>query len=67
MYNHITNFNKLVAELMNLEESIKDEDKTIMLVSSLLIEYDHLITTILHGNNKITFDEICVASYNNEI
>lgn len=67
MYNHISNFNKLVAKLLNLEQSIKDNDKTILLVTSLPSEYDHLITMILHGKGKITFDEVCAALYNNEI
>ncbi|XP_024024827.1 uncharacterized protein LOC112092567 [Morus notabilis] len=36
-------------------------------VTSLLSEYDHIVTTILHGKDKITFDEVCAALYNNEI
>lgn len=67
MYNHISDFNKLVAELINLKESFKDEDKAILLVSSLLIEYNHIVAALLHEKDKITFHKVCAASYNNEI
>ena len=64
---HIALFNKLVADLLNLEENVKDEDKALLLLASLPDEYDHLITTILHGKNEVTFDEVYNALYNTEI
>lgn len=67
MYNHITYFNKLAAKLINLEESIKDKDKAILLMSSLPIEYNHRFTMIHYRKDKTTFDKACVALYNNEL
>ena len=64
---HIILFNKLVADLLNLEENVKDEDNAWLLLASLLDEYDHLVTTLLHGKDEVIFDEMCNALYNTEI
>ncbi|KAL5865755.1 hypothetical protein ACOSQ3_003269 [Xanthoceras sorbifolium] len=64
---HITAFNQLVADLLNLDETFKDEDLALMLLASLPDEYDHLITSLLIGKDKVSFDEVCTALYSHEI
>lgn len=49
MNDHITAFNQLVENLLNLDETFKDEDLALMLLSSLPDEFEHLETTLLHG------------------
>ena len=63
---HIALFNKL-ADLLNLEENVKDEDKALLLLASLSDEYDHLVTTLIHGKDKVIFNEVYNALYNTEI
>ena len=48
MNDHITLFNQLVADLLNLDVKFEDEDLALMLLSSLPDEFEHLETTLLH-------------------
>ncbi|PON41859.1 hypothetical protein PanWU01x14_286250 [Parasponia andersonii] len=64
---HIDTFNQLIADLLNLDETFKDEDKTMLLIGSFPDELDHLCITLLHGNEKLFFDEVSATLYNHEI
>ena len=64
---HIILFNKLVADLLNLEKIVKDENKALLLLASLPNEYDHLVTTLFHDKDNVTFNKVCNALNNIEI
>ncbi|PHU12158.1 Acetate/butyrate--CoA ligase AAE7, peroxisomal [Capsicum chinense] len=66
MNEHIM-FNKLVADLLNLDVKFKDEDLALMLLSSLRNEFEHLETMLLHGKENISLDVICSAFYSYEL
>uniref|UniRef100_A0A5B7BZJ7 Putative copia LTR rider n=1 Tax=Davidia involucrata TaxID=16924 RepID=A0A5B7BZJ7_DAVIN len=66
MLKHLDNFNKVLADLQNLDEEIKEEDKALLLLNSLPDSYDHLTTTLLYGKDKIKFDDVSNALVNNE-
>ena len=66
MSEHLNDYNKILADLQNLEVEIKDEDKALLLLNSLRDTYDHLITTLLYGNNEIKFNDVSNALTNNE-
>ena len=66
MNDHVNSFNKILADLLNLDEKFEDEDKALLLLNSLPDEYDHLTTTLLHGKDSITFDAVCSALYRSE-
>ena len=66
MNHHVNSFNKILADLLNLDEKFYDEDKVLLLLNSLPNEYDHLTTTFLHGKDSITFDVVCSTLYNSE-
>ncbi|KAK5803675.1 hypothetical protein PVK06_031324 [Gossypium arboreum] len=66
MNDHVNSFNKILADLLNLDEKFEDEDKALLLLNSLPDEYDHLTTTLLHGKDTITFDAVCSALYRSE-
>ncbi|KAK5773311.1 hypothetical protein PVK06_049617 [Gossypium arboreum] len=63
MNDHVNSFNKILADLLNLDEKFEDEDKALLLLNSLPDEYDHLTTTLLHGKDTITFDAVYSALY----
>ncbi|KAG8480173.1 hypothetical protein CXB51_024954 [Gossypium anomalum] len=63
MNDHVNSFNKILADLLNLDEKYEDEDKVLFLLNSLSNEYDHLTTTLLHGKDTITFDAVCSVLY----
>ena len=61
MNDHITNFNQLVIDLLNLDVTFNDEDKALMLLGSLPEEFEFLETTLLHGKAEVTFSEVTAA------
>uniref|UniRef100_A0A5B7BZN6 Retrovirus-related Pol polyprotein from transposon TNT 1-94 n=1 Tax=Davidia involucrata TaxID=16924 RepID=A0A5B7BZN6_DAVIN len=66
MLKHLNSFNKVLADLQNLGEEIKEEDKALLLLNSLPDSYDHLTSTLLYGKDKIRFDDVSNALVNNE-
>lgn len=67
MNDHITLFNKLIVDLLDLDESINNEDKSLLLLTSLPSEYDHLTITLLHEKDEVSFDKVCFVLYNNKL
>ena len=66
MNDHVNSFNKILADLLNLDERFEDEDKVLLLLNSLPDEYNHRTTTLLHGKDNVTFDDVCSALYNSK-
>ena len=64
---HITKFDSLVTDLLNLDEKVSDVDKTLILLASLPDEYEHLIVGMFTGKETITFKEVTIILYSNEI
>ena len=64
---HIDEFNKLITNLLNLDETFKDERKAMLLTSSLPNKLDHLCITLIHRKEKLSFEEICSTMLNHEI
>ena len=64
---HVDEFNKLITDLLNLDETFKDECKTMLLIASFLDELDHLCITLIHGKEKLSFEEVCSVMLNYEI
>ena len=62
----IDEFNKLIADLLNLDETFKDECKAMLLIGSLPDELDHLCNTLIHEKEKLSFKEVCSALLNYE-
>ncbi|PON46508.1 hypothetical protein PanWU01x14_251540 [Parasponia andersonii] len=60
-------FNQLIVDLLNLDETFKDEDKEMLLIRSLSNELNHICITLLHEKEKLSFDEVSAALYNHEI
>ena len=67
MISHLDAFNKLIADLLNLDEDVKDEDKALILLNSLPDSYDHLATTLIYGKDTIIFEEVSNALMNHEV
>ncbi|CAL9000146.1 unnamed protein product [Prunus brigantina] len=67
MIDHLEELNKLIDELLNLEGTIKDEDKALILMNSLPESYESFITTWIYGKETNKFDEISSAVMNHEV
>ena len=60
-------FNQFVADLLNLDFKLEDEDLSLMLLSSLPDEFEHLETMLLHGKENVPLDAVCSALYSHEL
>ncbi|PWA81471.1 Retrovirus-related Pol polyprotein from transposon TNT 1-94 [Artemisia annua] len=67
MNDHITSFNQLVTDLMNMDEVFKDQDLALILLGSLPEEYELLETTLLNGKDDVSLSEVCAALYGKEL
>ena len=67
MNDHITSFNQLVTNLMNMDMTFKDEDLTLMLIRSLPDEFEYLETTLLHKKVDVSLNEVPAALYSYEL
>ena len=50
---HLNFFNKVISELLTIDVKIDEEDKMLILLSSLIESYDHIVTTMLYGNQTL--------------
>ncbi|KAH9679278.1 hypothetical protein KPL71_026064 [Citrus sinensis] len=67
MHDHVSRFEKLLADLKNLDEDIKDEVKAMILLHSLPEEYSHFVITLIYGKSVIIFKDVCTVLTNLEI
>ena len=67
MNDHITSFNQLIADLLNMDVTFKDEDLALMLLRSLPEEFENLETTLLHGRAEVSLSEVTAALYSYEL
>ncbi|KAE8732406.1 hypothetical protein F3Y22_tig00002193pilonHSYRG00080 [Hibiscus syriacus] len=67
MNDHITSFNQLVNDLMNMDVTFEDEDLALMLMGSLPDELEYLETTLLHWKVDVSLSEVTAALYSYEL
>jgi hypothetical protein len=56
-------FNQLVADLGKVDVKIDDEDMSIVLLCSLPDSYDHLVTTLTFGKEKVQVDDVVAVCF----
>nr|GFA13464.1 retrovirus-related Pol polyprotein from transposon TNT 1-94 [Tanacetum cinerariifolium] len=67
MNDHITSFNQLVTDLMNMDEVFKDQYLVLILLRSLPEDYELLETTLLNGKDDVCLSKVCAALYSKEL
>lgn len=55
---HIDAFNKIILDLEDINMKIEDEDKTIILLSSLPFSYGHFIDTLLYERQPLIMQDV---------
>jgi len=64
---HLNFFNKVISELLAVDVKIHEEDKALILLSSLPKSYDHIVTTRLYGKETLILEEVTSTLLSNEI
>ena len=55
---HLDHFNKIILDLENIDIAVSDEDKAIMLLTSLDASYTNMKEAIMYGRDSLTFDKV---------
>jgi len=65
---HMNNYTKLPTDLANMNEVIKDENKALILLNSLLNDdYEIFVLTLINGKQSLSCNEVSVALVNNKL
>ncbi|CAL8994315.1 unnamed protein product [Prunus brigantina] len=58
MMQHLSAFNRRIADLQRLDEVYKSEDKTVMLLTPVPSFYKHFCTTLMFGKRTLKCEEV---------
>ncbi|KAH9769620.1 hypothetical protein KPL71_012083 [Citrus sinensis] len=57
MKDHVDEFNKLILDLENVNILLEDEDRALILLSSLPDSFEHFVDTLLYGRPTLTLKD----------
>lgn len=65
---HLNAYTKILSKLLNVDVKIENEDKTLILLSSLSDdEYETFVLTLIHGKASLAYNEVTTALVNYEL
>ena len=65
---YMNNYMKLLADLANVDNVIKDEDKALIFLSSLPDEeYETFVLTLINGKQSLSYSDVSVALENHKV
>ena len=64
---YLNTLNRILSDLLALKVKLEEEDKTLLLLSSLLSSYDHLATTIMYGKETFELEDVRQMLQNNKL
>ena len=60
-------FSDQLSDLLVLEVKLEEEDKALLLLSSLSSNYDHFLTTIMYGKETLELEDVRQMLQNNDL
>lgn len=67
IFEHLDEFNKIICQLTSIGSKLEEENKTLILLSSLLLSYEHLVTTMVYENDSIDLEDVTTSLLSNEM
>ena len=67
MQEHLSNFQKILTDLLSVGEKVEKKTRTLVLLSSLPLFYESLVIALLLKKSTIKMEEIISALLQNEI
>ena len=64
---HLNFFNKIINELLSVDVKIDEEDKVLIVLSSLSQSYNHIVTIMLYGKKTLILKEVTSTLLSNKI
>uniref|UniRef100_A0A2N9FEH3 CCHC-type domain-containing protein n=1 Tax=Fagus sylvatica TaxID=28930 RepID=A0A2N9FEH3_FAGSY len=58
---HINTFKQIISDMLRIDIKFEDEDKAMMLLTSLPASYEHMVTTLLYGKETLELEEVSEA------
>uniref|UniRef100_A0A2N9ER08 Integrase catalytic domain-containing protein n=1 Tax=Fagus sylvatica TaxID=28930 RepID=A0A2N9ER08_FAGSY len=58
---HINTFKQIISDMLRIDIKFEDEDKAMMLLTSLPASYEHLVMTLLYGKETLELEEVSGA------
>lgn len=58
MLQYFSNFNGMISQLLKFDVKFSDEEKVVLIMETLPSSYDHLITTLTYGKDKLEYEVI---------
>jgi hypothetical protein len=58
---HINTFKQIISDMLRIDIKFEDEDKAMMLLTSLPASYEQLVTTLLYGKETLELEEVSRA------
>ena len=59
-------FDRMSMDLLNIGVELEEEDKSLLLLCSLLESFDPLVTTLLYGKEMLVYEKIVLVLRFNE-
>ncbi|KAM1562238.1 hypothetical protein ACFX1Z_005269 [Malus domestica] len=58
LMDHMNVFNKYLDQLRKVDVKVEEEDKALLLLTSLPDSYENLMTTLLHGKDTVSLEQV---------
>ena len=67
MQEHLSNFQRILTDLLSIGEKIEEKTRILVLLSSLPYSFESLVTALLVGKSSIKMEEVTSTLFQNEI
>ena len=67
MQEHLSNFQNILTDLLNVGEKVEEKTRTLVLLSSLYLSFESLVTTFLVEKCTIKMEEVTSIFLQNKI